>query len=101
MNLTISDRFDRLVKDKEIQFDQKQYELIKALEAIPGAALMVSLFMSSINMSTPTGITMTVGFNPLTAIILGAIILSEPVSSKILFGFFCVLVAVVLANYEK
>ena len=32
MNLTISDRFDRLVKDKEIQFDQKQYELIKALE---------------------------------------------------------------------
>ena len=44
---------------------------------------------------------MTVGFNPLTAIILGAIILSEPVSSKILFGFVCVLTAVVLANYEK
>ena len=31
MNLTISDRFDRLVKDKEIQFDQKQYELINVL----------------------------------------------------------------------
>ena len=31
MNLTISDRFDRLVKDKEIQFDQKQYELINIL----------------------------------------------------------------------
>ena len=75
--------------------------MILLILAIPGAALMVSLFMSSINMSTPTGITMTVGFNPLTAIILGAIILSEPVSSKILFGFFCVLAAVVLANYEK
>ena len=31
MNLTISDRFERLVKDKEIQFDQKQYELINVL----------------------------------------------------------------------
>ena len=31
MNLTISDRFERLVKDKEIQFDQKQYELINIL----------------------------------------------------------------------
>ena len=83
-----------------LSFDTTQWMILLIL-AIPGAALMVSLFMSSINMSTPTGITMTVGFNPLTAIILGAIILSEPVSSKILFGFFCVLVAVILANYEK
>ena len=83
-----------------LSFDTTQWIVLLIL-AIPGAALMVSLFMSSINMSTPTGITMTVGFNPLTAIILGAIILSEPVSSKILFGFVCVLTAVVLANYEK
>ena len=31
MNLTISDKFEQLVKDKEIQFDQKQYELINVL----------------------------------------------------------------------
>ncbi len=31
MNLTISDRFDKLVKNKEIQFDQKQFELINIL----------------------------------------------------------------------
>ena len=31
MNLTISDKFEQLVKDKEIQFDQKQYELINIL----------------------------------------------------------------------
>ena len=83
-----------------LSFDSTQWMILLIL-AIPGAALMVSLFMSSINMSTPTGITMTVGFNPLTAIILGAIILSEPVSSKILLGFLCVLTAVVLANFEK
>ena len=83
-----------------LSFDTIQW-LVLLILAIPGAAIMVSLFMASINMSTPTGITMTVGFNPLSAIILGAIILNEPVSSKILFGFLCVMVAVVLANYEN
>ena len=83
-----------------LSFDATQWIVLLIL-AIPGAALMVSLFMSSINMSTPTGITMTVGFNPLTAIILGAIILSEPASLKILIGFLSVIIAVILANYEK
>lgn len=83
-----------------LSFDATQWLALLIL-AIPGAVIMVSLFMASINMSTPTGITMTVGFNPLSAIILGAIILHEPVSSKILFGFLCVMIAVVLANYEN
>jgi drug/metabolite transporter (DMT)-like permease len=83
-----------------LSFDSTQWIVLLIL-AIPGAALMKSMFTSSINMSTPTGITMTVGFNPLSAMILGALILSEPVSSNILIGFFCVVVAVILANYEN
>ena len=62
---------------------------------------MQYIFQQAIIMSSPTGVSMTVGFNPLWSIILGAIILHEPISSKILFGFLCIVVAVILANYEK
>jgi drug/metabolite transporter (DMT)-like permease len=83
-----------------LSFDQTGWIVLLIL-AIPGAAIMVLLFMISINMATPTGITVTVGFNPLSAIILGAIILSEPVSPKILIGFFCITCAVILANIQN
>jgi drug/metabolite transporter (DMT)-like permease len=83
-----------------LSFDQTGWIVLLIL-AIPGASIMVLLFMISINMATPTGITVTVGFNPLSAIILGAIILREPVSSKILIGFFCITCAVILANIQN
>ena len=83
-----------------LSFDQTGWILMLIL-AIPGAAIMVLLFMIAITMTTPTGVTVTVGFNPLSAIILGAIILQEPVSPKILIGFFCITSAVILANIQN
>ena len=83
-----------------LSFDSHQWMILLIL-AIPGVALMQYIFQQAIIMSSPTGISMTVGFNPLWSIILGAIILHEPISSKILFGFLCIVIAVILANYEK
>lgn len=83
-----------------LSFDAHGWMVLLIL-AIPGVALMQYIFQQAIIMSSPTGVSMTVGFNPLWSIILGAIILHEPISSKILFGFLCIVVAVILANYEK
>lgn len=83
-----------------LAFDAEGW-MIFAILAVPGAALMVYMYISAINMTTPTGVTTTVGFNPLSAIVLGAVILSEPVTPRIIIGFVCISCAVILANLDR
>ena len=83
-----------------LAFDAEGWIILLAL-AIPGAALMVLMYVLAINMTTPTGVTMTVGFNPLSSIVLGAVVLGEPATARVLVGFFAIVCAVILANLER
>jgi drug/metabolite transporter (DMT)-like permease len=49
---------------------------------------------------TPTQAAITVGLNPLTAILLGAWLLSEPVTANVWVGFVMIVAAIVLANMK-
>jgi drug/metabolite transporter (DMT)-like permease len=83
-----------------LDFDSTGWAVLLIL-AIPGASLMVMIYIMAINMTNPTGVTMTVGFNPLSSIILGSLILSEPVTYRIVGGFLCIVGAVILSNMER
>ncbi|MCZ6604941.1 MAG: EamA family transporter [Alphaproteobacteria bacterium] len=67
--------------------------------AIPGAAVMVGLWGWALKLITPTQATITVGMNPITAILLGAVLLSEPMTTRVLIGFALVLAAIAVAAY--
>jgi drug/metabolite transporter (DMT)-like permease len=72
--------------------------LVVFMLAIPGGALMMFSWGRALQLITPTQAAITVGLNPLTAIALGAWMLSEPVTARVLGGFLLIVVAIVLAN---
>ena len=84
---------------RSLSFDALGWTILFLL-AVPGASLMVLIYILAINMTTPTGVTMAVGFNPLSSIVLGVVILGEPATARVFIGFFCIVCAVVLANLE-
>ena len=61
--------------------------MIVLLLAIPGGALMLFFWGHALRLVTPTQAAMTVGLNPLTAMLLGAWLLSEPITLRVLAGF--------------
>ena len=68
--------------------------------AIPGAALMTFMYGKALELITPMNAAITVGLNPLTAILLGAVVLSEPVTVRVLAGFVLIVVGILLANWR-
>ncbi len=62
---------------------------------IPSGTLMIYFWGLALKMISPTQAAICSGFNPLTAILAGAILLSEEVTTAFLFGFLCVVSAVV------
>lgn len=68
--------------------------------AIPGAALMTFTYGKALELITPMSAAITVGLNPLTAILLGAVVLSEPVTVRVLAGFVLIVVGILLANWR-
>ena len=80
-----------------LDFDLRGWTVILVL-AIPGAALMIYSWSRALRLIPPTQATITVGLNPLTAILLSAWVLSEPVSPRAIGGFVLVVAAIVLAN---
>lgn len=72
--------------------------VIVILLAIPGAAMMNLMWGRALTLITPTQATITVGINPITALLLGAWLLSEPITLRILGGVVLLIVAIVLTN---
>jgi len=52
----------------------------------------------ALQLISPTQAAITTGFNPITAILLGTWLLSEPVSLRLLAGFALILAAILLAS---
>ena len=55
----------------------------------------------ALQMISPTQATIAVGFNPVTAILLGAWLLSEPVSYRLLIGFILVVIAIFISARDS
>ena len=65
---------------------------------IPGGALMMYAWGRALMIITPTQAAISLGFNPLTAMILGIWLLGEPITIRFVIGFILVSSAVILAN---
>ncbi|MEP4380803.1 MAG: DMT family transporter [Alphaproteobacteria bacterium] len=82
-----------------LDFDLRGW-FIMFLLAIPGAAFMNFLWGRSLQLITPTQATITVGLNPVTALLLGAWILSEPITFRIVIGVALLITAIVVTTTE-
>ena len=82
-----------------LDFDLQGW-FIMFLLAIPGAALMNFLWGRALQLITPTQATITVGLNPVTALFLGAWILSEPVTLRIIIGVALLITAIVVTTSD-
>ena len=71
------------------------------LLAIPGAAAMTFMWGRALQIITPTQATITVGLNPVTALLLGGWILSEPVTLRIAAGVALLIVAIVVTTTDR
>lgn len=74
--------------------------MIVLLLAVPGGAVMVGAWNQALKLITPTQAAITVGLNPVVAIVLGAILLSEPVTFRVLIGFILVAAAIGVSSFR-
>ena len=66
--------------------------------AVPGGALMMYSWGRALLIITPTQAAILLGFNPLTAMFLGFLLIEEEVTVRFLAGFILVVSAVVFSN---
>ena len=67
---------------------------------LPGGALMMYCWGKALQLITPTQAAISLGFNPLSAILLGSIILNEAITIRLLIGFISIVMAIVIANWN-
>jgi drug/metabolite transporter (DMT)-like permease len=82
-----------------LDFSLQGWIIVLAL-AIPGAALMTFTYGKALEMITPMSAAITVGLNPITAILLGAVVLAEPITLRVLVGFVLIVAGILLANWS-
>lgn len=82
-----------------LDFDLQGW-FIMFLLAIPGAALMNFVWGRSLQLITPTQATITIGLNPVTALFLGAWVLSEPITFRILSGVALLIIAIIVTTSD-
>jgi drug/metabolite transporter (DMT)-like permease len=83
-----------------LSFDFEGWFIIFLL-AVPGGSVMFLAWGRALQMISPTQATIAVGFNPVTAILLGAWLLSEPVSYRLLIGFILVVIAIFISARDS
>ncbi|MDB9870977.1 DMT family transporter [Alphaproteobacteria bacterium] len=77
------------------------YELMAlGMLILPGGALMMYCWGKALQLITPTQAAISLGFNPLSAILLGSIILNEAITIRLLIGFIAIVMAIVIANWN-
>ena len=67
---------------------------------IPGGVLMMYCWGKALQLISPTQAAISLGFNPLSAILLGSIILNEEITFKLIIGFVSIVTAIILANWQ-
>jgi len=83
-----------------LRFDAWGWVMVFVLAA-PGGALMIFAWGQALQRITPTQATITVGLNPVTAILLASWLLNEPITIRVLVGFALVFSAILLASYRR
>jgi drug/metabolite transporter (DMT)-like permease len=83
-----------------LTFDLEGWIVILLL-AVPGGAVMFLTWGRALQMISPTQAAIATGFNPVTAILLGAWLLSEPVSLRLLVGFALIVIAILISAKGK
>ena len=68
---------------------------------IPGGVVMMYCWGKALQLISPTQAAISLGFNPLSAILLGSIILNEEITFKLGVGFISILTAIILANWKS
>ena len=68
---------------------------------IPGGVVMMYCWGKALQLISPTQAAISLGFNPLSAILLGSIILNEEITFKLGIGFISILTAIILANWKS
>ena len=68
---------------------------------IPGGVVMMYCWGKALQLISPTQAAISLGFNPLSAILLGSIILNEEITFKVGVGFISILIAIILANWKS
>ena len=68
---------------------------------IPGGVVMMYCWGKALQLISPTQAAISLGFNPLSAILLGSIILNEEITFKLGVGFISLLIAIILANWKS
>ena len=80
-------------------FDQNEIIAFFML-VIPGGVLMMFCWGKALQLIQPTQAAISLGFNPLSAILLGYFILNEAVTFRLGIGFISIIFAIFLANWE-
>ena len=81
-------------------YQVNEFELAAlAMLIIPGGVIMMYCWGKALQMITPTQAAISLGFNPLSAILLGAIILNEQITFKLIIGFLSIIIAIILVNW--
>ena len=83
-----------------LNFDLNGWFIVFLL-IVPGGALMMFSWGQALQRITPTQAAITVGLNPVTAILLAAWLLFEPITARVVIGFLLIFAAILLANYHR
>lgn len=80
-----------------LDFDFTGWAVVLTL-AIPGGALMIWSWGRALSTISPTQAAVTVGLNPVVAIAIATVLLSEPFSLRVIGGLVLIVVAIAIAN---
>jgi drug/metabolite transporter (DMT)-like permease len=67
---------------------------------IPGGVLMMYCWGKALQIISPTQAAISLGFNPLSAILLGSVILNEQITFRLIIGFISIIIAIILVNWK-
>ena len=94
ISLFFGSSFEKIYQIGEVQI----YALLMLV--IPGGVLMMYCWGKALQLISPTQAAISLGFNPLSAILLGSFILNEEITLKLIVGFLSIIFAITLANWR-
>ena len=98
MNFSLSISFGSIYKSF---YQINEFELAAlGMLIIPGGVLMMYCWGKALQIISPTQAAISLGFNPLSAILLGSIILNEQITFRLIVGFISIIIAIILVNWK-
>ena len=98
LNFSLSISFGSIYKSF---YQINEFELAAlGMLIIPGGVLMMYCWGKALQIISPTQAAISLGFNPLSAILLGSIILNEQITFRLIIGFISIIIAIILVNWK-